>query len=95
MDYSFVQKAVRGKDGDSERRVIEHIINMAHDLGMKVCLEGIESENDVEILAKLGPDKFQGFFFGKPVSSYAFLDKNKQYFRDNAPQKSGEPEEIS
>ena len=95
LDYSFVQKAVRGKDGDSERRVIEHIINMAHDLGMKVCLEGIESENDVEILAKLGPDKFQGFFFGKPVSSYAFLDKNKQYFRDNAPQKSGEPEEIS
>ena len=95
LDYSFVHKAVRGKDGDSERRVIEHIINMAHDLGMKVCLEGIESESDVEILSKLGPDKFQGFFFGKPVSSYAFLDKNKQFFRDNAPQQSGEPEEIS
>lgn len=95
LDYSFVQKAVRGKDGDSERRVIEHIINMAHDLGMKVCLEGIESENDVEILSKLKPDKFQGFFFGKPVSSYAFLDRNKQYFRDNAPQKNDEPEEIS
>ncbi|MBR5096307.1 MAG: sensor domain-containing phosphodiesterase [Treponema sp.] len=95
LDYSFVQKAVKGKDGDSERRVIEHIINMAHDLGMKVCLEGIESEADVEILSKLKPDKFQGFFFGKPVSSYAFLDKNKQYFRDNAPQQNGEPEEIS
>jgi len=49
----------------------------------------------VEILSKLKPDKFQGFFFGKPVSSYAFLDKNKPYFRDNAPQKSDEPEEIS
>ncbi|MBQ6029330.1 MAG: GGDEF domain-containing protein [Treponema sp.] len=95
LDYTFVHKAVKGKDGDSERRVIEHIINMAHDLGMKVCLEGIESENDVEILSKLKPDKFQGFFFGKPVSSYAFLDKNKPYFRDNAPQKSDEPEEIS
>lgn len=95
LDYTFVHKAVMGKDGDSERRVIEHIINMAHDLGMKVCLEGIESENDVEILSKLKPDKFQGFFFGKPVSSYAFLDKNKQFFRDNAPQKSDEPEEIS
>ena len=95
LDYTFVHKAVMGKDGDSERRVIEHIINMAHDLGMKVCLEGIESEADVEILAKLKPDKFQGFFFGKPVSSYAFLDKNKKYFRDNAPPKSDEPEEIS
>lgn len=95
LDYTFVHKAVMGKDGDSERRVIEHIINMAHDLGMKVCLEGIESEADVEILSKLKPDKFQGFFFGKPVSSYAFLDKNKKFFRDNAPPKSDEPEEIS
>lgn len=95
LDYTFVHKAVKGKEGDSERRVIEHIINMAHDLGMKVCLEGIESESDVEILSKLKPDKFQGFFFGKPVSSYAFLDNNKKYFRDNAPQKSDEPEEIS
>ena len=95
LDYTFVHKAVMGKDGDSERRVIEHIINMAHDLGMKVCLEGIESEADVEILSKLKPDKFQGFFFGKPVSSYAFLDNNKKYFRDDAPPKSDEPEEIS
>lgn len=95
LDYTFVHKAVKGKDGDSERRVIEHIINMAHDLGMKVCLEGVESEADVEILSKLKPDKFQGFFFGKPVSSYAFLDNNKKYFRDNAPPKSDEPEEIS
>lgn len=94
LDYSFVHKAVMGKDGDSERRVIEHIINMAHDLGMKVCLEGIESESDVEILSKLKPDKYQGFFFGKPVSSYTFLDKNKQYFRNNAPEKDNEPEEL-
>ena len=95
LDYTFVHKAVMGKDGDSERRVIEHIINMAQDLGMKVCLEGIESEADVEILSKLKPDKFQGFFFGKPVSSYDFLDKNKKYFRDDAPPKDDEPEEIS
>ena len=95
LDYTFVHKAVMGKDGDSERRVIEHIINMAHDLGMKVCLEGIESEADVEILSKLKPDKFQGFFFGKPVSSYAFLDNNKKYFRDDAPTKRDEPEELS
>ncbi len=85
LDYSFVHKAVMGKEGDSERKVIEYIINMAHDLGMKVCLEGIESESDVEILAKLKPDKFQGFFFGKPVSSFAFLDSNKKYFKKNDP----------
>ena len=36
LDYTFVHKAVLDKDGSSERKVIEYIINMAHDLGMNV-----------------------------------------------------------
>lgn len=79
LDYSFVHKAVLDTDGESERKVIEYIINMAHDLGMNVCLEGVESESDVAILAPLKADKYQGYLFGKPVSSFAFFDENKQY----------------
>lgn len=79
LDYSFVHKAVLDHDGESERKVIQYIINMAHDLGMNVCLEGVESESDVEILAPLKADKYQGYLFGKPVSSYAFFDENKKF----------------
>lgn len=83
LDYSFVHKAILDSDGESERKVIEYIINMAHDLGMNVCLEGVESESDVAILAPLKADKYQGYLFGKPVNSYAFLDDNKKYLWDD------------
>lgn len=79
LDYSFVHKAVLDRNGESERKVIEYIINMAHDLGMNVCLEGIESESDIEILAPLKADKYQGYLFGKPMSSYAFIDENRKF----------------
>ncbi|MCR5614146.1 EAL domain-containing protein [Treponema sp.] len=82
LDYTFVHKAVMDKGGESERKVIEYIINMAHDLGMNVCLEGVESESDVEILAPLKADKYQGYLFGKPVNSYAFLDENRKFLFD-------------
>ena len=55
---------------------------MAHDLGMNVCLEGVESENDVAVLAPLKADKYQGYLFGKPVSSYAFIDANRKFLKD-------------
>ncbi|MBQ0162972.1 MAG: EAL domain-containing protein [Treponema sp.] len=79
LDYSFVHKAVMDRGGESERKVIEYIINMAHDLGMNVCLEGVESESDVEILAPLKADKYQGYLFGKPVNSFTFFDENKRF----------------
>lgn len=82
LDYSFVHKAVLDKGGESERKVIEYIINMAHDLGMNVCLEGVESESDVEILALLKADKYQGYLFGKPMSPYAFIDENRKFIVD-------------
>lgn len=82
LDYTFVHKAVMDRDGESERKVIEYIINMAHDLGMNVCLEGVESEGDVAILAPLKADKYQGYLFGKPVSSYAFIDANRKFLKD-------------
>lgn len=82
LDYTFVHKAVMDREGESERKVIEYIINMAHDLGMNVCLEGVESESDVAVLAPLKADKYQGYLFGKPVSSYAFIDANRKYLVD-------------
>ena len=87
LDYSFVHKAVLDRDGESERKVIQYIIDMAHDLGMNVCLEGVESESDIEVLAPLKADKYQGYLFGKPVNSYAFFDENKRFLFESKPKK--------
>lgn len=72
LDYSFVHKATSGDEGDT--KVIKHITQMAHELNMTVCMEGIESKADIEKLQQFGPDKFQGFLFGRPVSAVQFRE---------------------
>ena len=72
LDYSFVHKATNGDEGD--RKVIKHITQMAHELGMTVCMEGIETHDDIAKLAPFEPDKFQGFYFGRPVSAVQFRE---------------------
>ncbi len=70
LDYTFVHHATHGNEGDNH--VIKHITQMAHELGMKVCMEGIESKSDIEKLIVFEPDKFQGFYFGRPENSKNF-----------------------
>lgn len=72
LDYSFVHKATGGDDGD--RKVIKHITQMAHELGMQVCMEGVEDETDVAKLKAYEPDRFQGFYFGRPCTAVAFRE---------------------
>lgn len=72
LDYTFVQKATGGNEGD--RKIIKHITQMAHELGMKVCMEGVEEKQDIEKLIEYGPDKFQGFYFGRPCNSVDFRE---------------------
>ena len=85
LDYTFVQKATAGNEGD--RKIIKHITQMAHELGMLVCMEGIEEKSDIEKLIEYGPDKFQGFYFGRPCNNIDFrehhlrLDVNKDVYK--------------
>ncbi len=72
LDYSFVQKAIGGNEGD--KKIIRHITEMAHELNMKICMEGIESAEDIEKLIIYSPDKFQGFYFGRPCSKIDFQE---------------------
>ncbi|MFA6856793.1 MAG: bifunctional diguanylate cyclase/phosphodiesterase [Treponema sp.] len=80
LDYTFVHKAVTG-DG-KDQKIIEYITKMAHDLGMTVCMEGIESHADIQRIGYIKPDKFQGFLFGRPVCAEQF-EKENLYFDRN------------
>ena len=72
LDYSFVHKATGGDEGDS--KVIKHITQMAHELDMAVCMEGVETEDDIKKLEVYNPDKYQGFFFGRPCPAVQFRE---------------------
>ena len=49
------------------RRIIEAIVNLAHDLGMRVTAEGVETVEQAEQLRAIGCDFLQGFLHGAPM----------------------------
>ena len=64
IDRSFVT----GLPGDRyDRAVVEAMIRMAHDLGIAVTAEGVETAEQAEYLAAQGCDLLQGYLFARPA----------------------------
>jgi EAL domain-containing protein (putative c-di-GMP-specific phosphodiesterase class I) len=57
-----------GLPGDfKDNAVIKAIIELAHLLGMQTVAEGVETEQQLEHLRRLGSDFVQGFLLGRPA----------------------------
>ena len=77
MDQGFFNSHLKR---DQNHIVVESTINMIKKLGMTVVAEGIETEEEVQMLRTLGCDIIQGYYFGKPMPVDAFeiqILKNK------------------
>lgn len=72
IDCGFTKKALAGA---YEYELMRHIIDMFHHLGLKICVEGIETEDELSKINKLEPDYIQGYFFGRPCSEEEFYKK--------------------
>lgn len=69
LDRAFLQEAlVQSKEVGFHigRRVLSRIISFLKDLGVKVVVEGIENQRQLEFVTEAGADLGQGFFLGKP-----------------------------
>ena len=64
IDRSFICKIGLATDMEGITRVI---IGMAHDMGLKVIAEGVETENQAEYLRRHRCDEAQGFLFYRPM----------------------------
>lgn len=64
IDRSFVIDIV--EDGDS-RKIVQTIINMGHNLGLSVTAEGVETEEQMNVLKNMGCQYAQGYYFAKPM----------------------------
>ena len=47
--------------------ILESIISLGHALGLTVTAEGVEQQDQVEFLQRLGCDELQGFYFSEPL----------------------------
>lgn len=49
------------------------IVELVHSLDLQICVEGIETKEELEIIKKLNPDYIQGYFYGKPCDKENFF----------------------
>lgn len=64
LDHKFIRNLTPDSD---DMAFSEAIITMAHKLGLKVIAEGIETEQQKELLIKAGCDYGQGYLISKPL----------------------------
>lgn len=70
IDRGFTLKALQNT---YEYQLMIHIIEMVHSLGLRVCVEGIETEAELEKISRLNPDYIQGYYYSKPCPRGEFL----------------------
>jgi len=64
IDRSFIDGMTRDV---RDRAIVAGVLSIAHNLGVKVVAEGVETREQASLLAELGCDEVQGFLFGAPV----------------------------
>ncbi|WP_081976290.1 bifunctional diguanylate cyclase/phosphodiesterase [Ureibacillus manganicus] len=65
IDKSFVDMMLKS---EKERRIIETIISLAHNIGLQVVAEGVEYKEQLEMLIKYNCELVQGYYISKPLN---------------------------
>jgi EAL domain-containing protein (putative c-di-GMP-specific phosphodiesterase class I) len=64
IDRSFVGGLLRG---GNDEILVRSIVELAHNLGLQVVAEGVETEEVADHLRLLGCDRLQGYLLGRPM----------------------------
>jgi EAL domain-containing protein (putative c-di-GMP-specific phosphodiesterase class I) len=62
IDQSFVKKL----DNKNKLLIVKSIVDLGHNLGLRVVAEGVETQNHVDALKSLRCERLQGYYFSKP-----------------------------
>lgn len=66
-------------------RLLSNMIELAHSAQIRVCCEGVETKEELEVLAGLSPEMLQGYLFAKPCPRDLFealyMDENTELYQ--------------
>ena len=66
IDRSFITDLPNKSE---DQALVSAMIYLAHEFKLKVVAEGVETQAQLDLLAKLGCDEYQGFLFSQPVNA--------------------------
>jgi len=69
VDKSLVQYILTNQQ---DQRIVKAIIDLGHQIGMKVIVEGIENKRMFTLLSEYGADYLQGYYISKPLPVFEF-----------------------
>lgn len=72
IDRGFTYKAL---NNEYDNLLINNVIRMAHTVGIKACIEGIETRDELNKINSLFPDLIQGYYYDMPLPKKSFLEK--------------------
>jgi EAL domain-containing protein (putative c-di-GMP-specific phosphodiesterase class I)/GGDEF domain-containing protein len=79
IDYLKIDKSlIDGMLDDRSTHVVESVIRLAHGLSLKTVAEGIETEDQLTLIAQLGCDIIQGYLLSRPQPMVKILEWLKQ-----------------
>jgi EAL domain-containing protein (putative c-di-GMP-specific phosphodiesterase class I)/ActR/RegA family two-component response regulator len=77
IDKSFIQEMTTGI---MDRIMVQKTIEMGHELGMHVIAEGVETEEQLDLLRSYGCDSAQGYLFSRPIPAQEMVNWLENHF---------------
>lgn len=69
IDRGFLKGTV---NSERQRTIFAAVAQMAHNLNIKVVVEGVENEENISLMREYGCTVAQGFYYAKPMDATAF-----------------------
>jgi EAL domain-containing protein (putative c-di-GMP-specific phosphodiesterase class I) len=80
IDKSLVMNVPHSREANT---MVGSLIELGHNLGLKICAEGVENRAALDMLAIMGCDRCQGYFISRAVPASEILSFATQWNRDN------------
>jgi EAL domain-containing protein (putative c-di-GMP-specific phosphodiesterase class I)/CheY-like chemotaxis protein len=80
IDKSLVMNVPHSREANT---MVGSLIELGHNLGLKICAEGVENRAALDMLAIMGCDRCQGYFISRAIPAAEIANFVTQWNRDN------------
>jgi EAL domain-containing protein (putative c-di-GMP-specific phosphodiesterase class I) len=80
IDKSLVMSVPHSREANT---MVGSLIELGHNLGLKICAEGVENRAALDMLAIMGCDRCQGYFISRAIPAADIASFVTQWNRDN------------